>query len=58
MLESYFSVFVFIFNIEVDVIELKVFRVKLIDIVKELIGVKLIMIDLIVMVVFKIFLNY
>lgn len=58
MSESYFSAPVFTFNIEVDATELKVLRAKLIDTVKESTGVKLTMIDLIVMAVSKILPNH
>ncbi|MFL8801564.1 MULTISPECIES: 2-oxo acid dehydrogenase subunit E2 [unclassified Clostridioides] len=54
MSESYFSAPVFTFNIEVDATELKSLRAKLIDTVKESVGVKLTMTDLIVMAVSRI----
>lgn len=54
MSESYFSAPVFTFNIEVDATELKSLRSKLIDTVKESVGVKLTMTDLIVMAVSRI----
>ncbi|MCC0782011.1 2-oxo acid dehydrogenase subunit E2 [Clostridioides sp. ES-S-0108-01] len=58
MSESYFSAPVFTFNIEVDATELKSLRAKLIDTVKESVGVKLTMTDLIVMAVSRILPNH